>query len=59
MDWSRPSIAPDRNLTGVYGARDEVDKQLELYQLLVPDLRRVLTLVDPEDSRTERLLPAT
>ncbi len=49
---------PDRNLTGVYGARDEVDKQLELYQLLVPDLRRVLTLVDPEDSRTERLLPS-
>lgn len=48
---------PDRNLTGVYGARDEVDKQLELYQRLVPDLRRVLTLVDPEDSRTERLLP--
>ena len=48
---------PDRNLTGVYGSRDEVDKQLEIYQLLVPDLRRVLTLVDPEDSRTERLLP--
>lgn len=48
---------PDRNLTGVYGARDEVDKQLELYQRLVPNLRRVLTLVDPEDSRTERLLP--
>ncbi len=48
---------PDRNLTGVYAARDEVDKQLELYQLLVPDLRRVLTLVDPMDPRTERLLP--
>jgi putative ABC transport system substrate-binding protein len=48
---------PDSNLTGVYGARDEVDKQLELYQLLVPRLHRVLTLVDPEDPRTERLLP--
>lgn len=47
---------PDRNLTGVYGARDEVDKQLERYQLLVPELRRVLTLVDPTDTRTERLL---
>jgi putative ABC transport system substrate-binding protein len=47
---------PDSNLTGVYGARDEVDKQLELYQELVPGLHRVLTLVDPEDSRTERLL---
>jgi putative ABC transport system substrate-binding protein len=47
---------PDSNLTGVYGARDEVDKQLEIYQLLVPRLRRMLTLVDPEDPRTERLL---
>lgn len=48
---------PDRNLTGVYAARDVVAKQLELYQLLVPRLRRVLTLVDPEDPATERLLP--
>lgn len=48
---------PDSNLTGVYGARDEVDKQLEIYQLLVPGLRRMLTLVDPDDPRTERLLP--
>jgi ABC-type uncharacterized transport system substrate-binding protein len=47
---------PDSNLTGVYGARDAVAKQLELYQLLVPRLRRVLTLVDPTDKRTERLL---
>ncbi len=48
---------PDSNLTGVYGARDEVDKQLEIYQLLVPRLHRMLTLVDPTDPRTERLLP--
>jgi len=48
---------PESNLTGVYGARDEVDKQLELYQLLVPRLRRMLTLIDPNDPRTERLLP--
>ena len=34
-----------------------VAKQLELYQLLVPRLRRVLTLVDPNDPATERLLP--
>ena len=47
----------DRNLTGVYAARDVVAKQLELYELLVPRLRRVLTLVDPEDPATERLLP--
>ena len=48
---------PGGNLTGVFGARDVVAKQLELYQLLVPKLRRVLTLVDPTDPRTKRLLP--
>jgi putative ABC transport system substrate-binding protein len=48
---------PGTNLTGVYAARDEVDKQLEIYQLLVPQLRRMLTLVDPTDKRTKRLLP--
>jgi len=48
---------PESNLTGVYAARDVVAKQLELYELLVPRLRRVLTLVDPEDPATERLLP--
>ena len=47
---------PGGNLTGVFGARDLVAKQLELYQLVVPRLRRVLTLVDPEDKGTERLL---
>jgi putative ABC transport system substrate-binding protein len=47
---------PDRNLTGVFGARDVVAKQLELYQLLVPKLHTVLTLVDPTDTRTVSLL---
>jgi putative tryptophan/tyrosine transport system substrate-binding protein len=47
---------PGSNLTGVYGPRDIVGKQLELYELLVPRLERVLTLVDPEDPTTERLL---
>jgi putative ABC transport system substrate-binding protein len=51
-DLSRPG----GNLTGVFGARDVVAKQLELYQALVPELHRVLTLVDPTDKRTERLL---
>lgn len=50
---------PSTNLTGVYGPRDVVAKQLELYQLLVPKLRRVLTLVDPQDAATERLLTQT
>ena len=43
-------------MTGVFGVRDVVAKQLELYQLLVPNLHRVLTLVDPEDPAT---LPLT
>jgi putative tryptophan/tyrosine transport system substrate-binding protein len=47
---------PDRNLTGVFGARDVVAKQLELYELLVPRLHTVLTLVDPTDTRTGPLL---
>ena len=47
---------PGGNLTGVFGPRDVVAKQLEVYQALVPGLRRVLTLVDPKDPRTERAL---
>jgi putative tryptophan/tyrosine transport system substrate-binding protein len=47
---------PGGNLTGVFGPRDVVAKQLERYQLVVPGLRRVLTLVDPTDPRTERTL---
>jgi putative ABC transport system substrate-binding protein len=47
---------PGGNLTGVFGPRDVVAKQLEVYQALVPRLHRVLTLVDPKDPRTERTL---
>jgi putative ABC transport system substrate-binding protein len=47
---------PGGNLTGVFGARDVVAKQLELYELIVPGLRRVLTLIDPNDPATGRLL---
>lgn len=47
---------PGTNLTGVFGARDAVAKQLETYELLVPGLHRVLTLVDPKDKTTDRLL---
>lgn len=47
---------PGGNLTGVFGPRDIVAKQLEIYQALEPRLRRVLTLADPKDPRTERTL---
>ena len=41
---------PGGNLTGVFGARDPVKKQLELYKQIMPGLRRLLTLVDPTDT---------
>ncbi len=47
---------PGGNLTGVFAARDAVAKQLEAYEALVPGLHRVLTLVDPTDKNTDRLL---
>jgi putative ABC transport system substrate-binding protein len=47
---------PGGNLTGVFGARDPVVKQLELYQQIIPGLKRLLTLVDPTDAATPPLL---
>ena len=47
---------PGGNLTGVFGARDPVAKQLEIYGQLMPHLRRLLTLIDPTDPTTARLL---
>lgn len=41
---------PGGNLTGVFGARDPVVKQLELYQQIMPGLQRLLALVDPTDT---------
>jgi putative ABC transport system substrate-binding protein len=47
---------PGGNLTGVFGARDPVVRQLELYQQIVPGVRRLLTLVDSTDKATPDLL---
>lgn len=47
---------PGGNLTGVFGARDPVVRQLELYYQIMPGLRRLLTLVDPTDKATPLLL---
>jgi putative tryptophan/tyrosine transport system substrate-binding protein len=41
---------PGGNLTGVFGARDPLAKQLEVYKQIMPGLRRLLTLVDPTDT---------
>jgi putative ABC transport system substrate-binding protein len=47
---------PGGNLTGVFGAKDPVVRQLELYQQIMPRLKRLLTLVDPTDKGTPVLL---
>jgi putative ABC transport system substrate-binding protein len=51
---------PGGNLTGVWGARDPVAKQLEIYRQIMPDRQplRLLTLVDPTDTATTRDLLA-
>ena len=52
---------PGGNLTGVFGARDPVVRQLELYRQIMPRLHRLLTLVDPDptDKATPVLLTET
>ena len=50
---------PGGNLTGVFGLRDLVAKQLELYKAVMPGLVRVLALVDPKDPSTPKLWKQT
>lgn len=49
---------PGGNLTGVWGARDPVAKQLEIYREILPRPQplRLMTLVDPTDTGTPPLL---
>jgi putative tryptophan/tyrosine transport system substrate-binding protein len=49
---------PGGNLTGVWGARDPVAKQLQIYRQILPGRQplRLLTLVDPTDPATPPLL---
>lgn len=48
---------PGGNLTGVFGARDPIAKQLELYTQIMPGVKRLLALVDPTDPTTKPLWP--
>jgi putative ABC transport system substrate-binding protein len=50
---------PGGNLTGVFGLRDLVAKQLELFKAVVPGLRRLLVLIDPLDPSTPKLWKQT
>jgi ABC-type uncharacterized transport system substrate-binding protein len=49
---------PGGNLTGVWGARDPLAKQLQIYRQIMPGPRplRLLTLVDPTNTATPPLL---
>src|SRR5258705_11090595 len=47
---------PGGNLTGVFGARDPVVRQLELYQQIMPRLHRLVTLRYPADEASPPLL---
>jgi ABC-type uncharacterized transport system substrate-binding protein len=49
---------PGGNLTGVWGARDPVATQLEMYREILPGPQplRLLTLVDPTDTETPPLV---
>ncbi len=47
---------PGGNLTGFVGRREVPDKQIELFKEIVPRLRRILVLNDPDDPTAGRLL---
>jgi ABC-type uncharacterized transport system substrate-binding protein len=48
---------PGGNLTGVFGARDPVVKQLQIYKQIMGDqLHSLLTLVDPGDASNNSIL---
>ena len=47
---------PGGNLTGVFGARDPIAKQVEYYKEIMPNLSTLLTLVDPTDTSSTALL---
>jgi putative ABC transport system substrate-binding protein len=47
---------PGGNLTGVFGARDPVVKQLQIYKQIMPNLSSLLTLVDPGDASNNAIL---
>ena len=50
---------PGGNITGFAGIGDLPAKRLELFTEVVPKLRRVLTLIDPKDPATPRMLADT
>lgn len=56
--WVESLARPGGNLTGFVGQPDLPDKRIEYFKVLVPSLRRLLVLLDPNDPVTPRVLPA-
>ncbi len=54
--FAKSLARPGGNLTGFAGLPDLTSKRLELFKELIPRLRRVLLLIDPQDPATKRLL---
>jgi putative ABC transport system substrate-binding protein len=54
--YVRSLARPGGNLTGFAGIGDVPAKELEIFKEIVPGLRRVLVLVDPQDPVTPRRL---
>jgi putative tryptophan/tyrosine transport system substrate-binding protein len=50
---------PGSNLTGVVSLLEVEGKRLELFKQIVPAIRRVLVLVDPQDPITPRVIAMT
>lgn len=49
---------PGGNMTGLIGFRQLAGKQLEVFKNIMPGLRRVLAVTDPEDPRGQDLVDA-
>jgi len=47
---------PGGNLTGFIGLGEVPGKQLELFKEILPELRRVLVIIDPQDPTTGRIV---
>jgi putative ABC transport system substrate-binding protein len=50
---------PGGNMTGIEGFPNVAGKQLEMFKNLVPSLRRVIAVTDPQDPRSQDLLADT
>jgi putative ABC transport system substrate-binding protein len=50
---------PGGNMTGIQGFPNVAGKQLEMFKNLVPSLRRVIAVTDPQDPRSPDLLADT